>query len=41
MGSNPPLENGLHLKILQIAFTVPFTTPNLFIALIEYSEQDG
>lgn len=40
-GSYPPDENGLHLKILQIASKIPFKDPCLQIASNAYVEQVG
>ena len=40
-GSNPPLEKGLHLKILFIERIVPLKEPYFSIACIAYTEQVG
>jgi hypothetical protein len=40
-GSYPPLENGLHLKILQAARRPPFKAPYFWMASRPYWEQLG
>lgn len=40
-GSLPPLENGLHLNILQMPKVQPLNAPYFSIACFVYSEQDG
>lgn len=40
-GSTPPLEKGLHLKILHMAKREPLKAPYFSIASSPYWEQDG
>lgn len=40
-GSTPPLENGLHRKILHSAKREPLNAPYFSIASSPYCEQDG
>lgn len=40
-GSYPPLEKGLHLKILHAAMAPPFTGPYFSTASSPYWEQEG
>ena len=40
-GSYPPLQNGLHLSILDTVNAVPTMAPLVLSASIEYSEQLG
>jgi len=40
-GSIPPGLNGWQRTILLIAKLLPFKAPNLWIDVLEYSEQDG
>lgn len=40
-GSYPPLQKGLHLKILLMAINKPFSAPYFSMACIAYSEHVG